>query len=338
MMAITHDLGNSPILKNYDVRPVGPEDSRAINQMLLEIEAVDQRNFIDTLEDRQRDLTDPETNPATDSLVFLTPEGKAAGLGWIFTPQEPGQEYVSFLTGEVHPQHRQQGLGEIILSWAEARARQILCGMPSDRPCMMRAFIKDGLQDRVLLYEKHGFKAARSFYRMKRDLSQPISQSYWPPGVTLTAWDSERSDEALEVINEAFSDHWGFIPMSPDLWRQWVLDHEDFRPDLSFMVLSAETGEIVGMTVNKVNQAENYARGILEGWVMDLCVRRPWRKLGLATALLNISMQAFKADGLEYAGLGVDTENETGALRIYERLGFKPEIRFITYTKPVERE
>jgi ribosomal protein S18 acetylase RimI-like enzyme len=49
-------------------------------------------------------------------------------------------------------------------------------------------------------------------------------------------------------------------------------------------------------------------------------------------------MGAMKADGLEYAGLGVDTENTTGAVRIYEKLGFKPVQRGITFSKPYERE
>ena len=71
---------------------------------------------------------------------------------------------------------------------------------------------------------------------------------------------------------------------------------------------------------------------------MDLGVRQPWRKLGIATAMLNASMQAFKADGLTTAGLGVDTDNLTGALRIYERLGFDPVMRYLTFSKPAQWE
>jgi mycothiol synthase len=335
MMQTLRNLGNATILEKYQVRPIGPQDSQAINWMLLDIEAVDQRGGIDTLEDRQRDLNDPETNPATDSLLVLTPEGQAAALGWIFTPPEAGQEYVSFLWGDVHPQHRQRGLGDFIQDWMEARANQILSTMPTDHPHVMRVFTKVGLKDREALFEKHGFKIARSFYRMRRDLSQPIQPPNLPAEVSLVAWDSERNVEALQVINEAFSDHWGFIPTTMDRWRLWVLDHEHFRPDLSFMVLSAGTGEIVGLSVNKVDLGENKACGIQEGWVMELCVRRSWRNQGLATALLNASMQAFKADGLEYAGLGVDTENLTGALRIYERLGYQAVMCSATYAKPI---
>ncbi len=322
------------ILEGYQIRPIEQDDSQAINRMLLEIEAVDQRSIIDTLEDRQRDFSAPDTNPKTDTLLVLAPNSQAAGMGWIFTPAEPGQEYVCFLWGEVHPQHRRQGLGEFILSWLEARASQILSAFPNDRPHVMRTEIKSDHQDRIDLHESHGFSAVRSSYRMQRDLTLPIDQPDLPPAFRLIDWDTRRNEEALQVFNESFSDHWGFIPLPAELWQSVHPEHEDFRPDLSCMVISAKNKELVGISVNKVNRAENQARGSQEGWIMDLGVRQPWRKQGIATAMLNASMQAFKADGLTTAGLGVDTENLTGALRIYERLGFDPVMRYLTYSKP----
>jgi len=66
-----------------------------------------------------------------------------------------------------------------------------------------------------------------------------------------------------------------------------------------------------------------------------LGTRRPWRKRGIAATLMCESMRAFKAAGLDYAGLGVDTENPTGALGLYERLGFTVIKRSITFAKPV---
>ena len=42
-----------------------------------------------------------------------------------------------------------------------------------------------------------------------------------------------------------------------------------------------------------------------------------------ATALLLDSMRRFSADGLEAAGLGVDAANPSGALRLYEALGYR---------------
>jgi len=64
-------------------------------------------------------------------------------------------------------------------------------------------------------------------------------------------------------------------------------------------------------------------------------VRRLWRKCGVASALMCQSMRAMKADGLDYATLGVDTQNPTGALGLYERLGFVAVKRMINFEKPI---
>jgi ribosomal protein S18 acetylase RimI-like enzyme len=73
--------------------------------------------------------------------------------------------------------------------------------------------------------------------------------------------------------------------------------------------------------------------GLKVGWIGSLGTRRAWRKRGLASALLVASMRAFQAAGLEYAGLAVDAENPTGALGLYESLGFKPYMRNMTFHK-----
>ncbi len=46
-------------------------------------------------------------------------------------------------------------------------------------------------------------------------------------------------------------------------------------------------------------------------------------------------MGAFRNAGLDYATLGVDSENTTGALGLYERLGFEPVKRYIRYEKKI---
>ena len=49
-----------------------------------------------------------------------------------------------------------------------------------------------------------------------------------------------------------------------------------------------------------------------------------------------MALLGFREDGMEYACLGVDSENPTGANRIYERLGFVPEKRTMAFRKPTE--
>ena len=59
------------------------------------------------------------------------------------------------------------------------------------------------------------------------------------------------------------------------------------------------------------------------GWLGQVSVRRPWRRQGVGAAIIAASLRTFRDKGMTHAGLGVDAENPTGALALYEKLGFE---------------
>jgi hypothetical protein len=63
--------------------------------------------------------------------------------------------------------------------------------------------------------------------------------------------------------------------------------------------------------------------------------RPPWRRRGLATALLLHSFRDFRERGATRDGLGVDGENTTGAVRLYESVGMHVARRTDVYEKTV---
>jgi mycothiol synthase len=323
-----------PSITGYTWRPARLEDAEAILQLLLAVEAFDQRGSVPLLDDILRNLEDPEINLETDTLLGLTPEGQVIASGAALVPLVGETEYIAFLSGEIHPQHRTRGLGGALLTWMEARSRQILATRPKNLPHCLRISCHDFLKDRIALFEQHGFQHVRSMYRMRRYFSQPIPTIDLPEGITLRLWSPDLDRATFEAFNEAFRDHWGVAPLPEQIWQMWFTGHPHFRPDLSRLAMEGD--QLVGFCLNKVHVEQNQAIGIQEGWIEEVGVLRPWRKRGIATALLCESMHAFKAAGLEAAGLGVDTENLTGALRIYERLGFEVVKRSMIFSKPVE--
>jgi ribosomal protein S18 acetylase RimI-like enzyme len=74
--------------------------------------------------------------------------------------------------------------------------------------------------------------------------------------------------------------------------------------------------------MNYVFAAENAQLGIRRGWLDHVSVRRPWRGRGLAKALCAESFRVLRSRGIDEAWLGVDAANPTGALGLYESLGF----------------
>jgi ribosomal protein S18 acetylase RimI-like enzyme len=80
-------------------------------------------------------------------------------------------------------------------------------------------------------------------------------------------------------------------------------------------------------------RAENETLGVRRGWLERISVRRPWRKRGLATALIVSALEGLRDRGMTDAMLGVDAENVTGALGLYEKLGFRVKDRSTNYRK-----
>jgi ribosomal protein S18 acetylase RimI-like enzyme len=57
------------------------------------------------------------------------------------------------------------------------------------------------------------------------------------------------------------------------------------------------------------------------GFIGSIGVRRPWRRRGVGEALLRRTFALLHARGLRKVRLLVDSENPTGATRLYERVG-----------------
>lgn len=315
--------------------PARKTDAPQMHALLLARDKADGIDNAGTLEGTQREFEDTWLHDIeADTLLAETPTGEVAAFALVFANPQPTEKRMAYPWFEIHPEHRLPGMAKAVLEWAEARAIDILDRIPSDLPRVLGQFCDDKLHTRIALYESQGYEAARYFYRMRRDLSLPLDAPALQDGLVLQHYTAELDSTLHRAFNDAFSDHWNFEPVAESDWQMWFTGGEDFRPDLTYLVMDG--AEIAGFSINGVNLEKNRQRGINEGWINQLGTRRPWRKQGVATALLLASMQAFRAAGLDYATLGVDTENPTGALRIYERLGFEPVKRFIAYQKHLD--
>ncbi len=95
--------------------------------------------------------------------------------------------------------------------------------------------------------------------------------------------------------------------------------------------------EVAGVVFNAIFAAENEALGMQRGWLEHVSVRRPWRGRGVAKALCAASFRLLRDRGIEEAWLGVDGANPTGALQLYEGLGFGTVTRrWQAYARPLD--
>ncbi len=332
------ELPALPALSEFEFRSLRREDLPALFETLLAVERADDRDLVQALEDLQREFDDPWSNPETDALLALTLDGQLAGLARTFQNPQPENDVRCYLSVEVHPAQRANGLEDALLDWAEERGRQRVALATNEAARVLRFSLRDTQTKQQAQLERRGFNVVRYFYRMQRDLSGPIPTVQLPADLALRVYapqpgGPELSDAVHAAFNEAFRDHWSFDPITAEDWQQFFIGRSSFRPDLTYVVMDGD--EVAGLSINGISPEENARHGRSEGWVEELAVRRPWRKRGVATALLCASMHAFKAEGLQHAMLGVDTQNLSGALRVYESVGFKPIRRFMQLQKAV---
>ncbi len=326
-------LPTPPAHLDYAWRPLRADDLPAVHRLLAAVSRADGRMPPGSLADLEREFGDPWSTPETDSLVAITPAGEVAALARTFLNPQPEADSRAYLEATLHPAHRELGLEAFILDWLEARGRQRLQAMDGHWPHELRFNVVAGLPGWAAALEGSRFQPVRTAYRMRRDLALPIADSPLPDDLRLTAYRLELDEPLRQAADEAFRDHWSFEPISADDWQRFWVGNSAFRPDLSQVVLAG--AEVAGLSLNQVNREGNLIQGVNEGWVAELCVRRPWRKRGVASAMLCQSLRAFREAGLDYAGLTVDSENPTGALRLYEAQGFVVYRQFVVYGKPV---
>jgi ribosomal protein S18 acetylase RimI-like enzyme len=125
-----------------------------------------------------------------------------------------------------------------------------------------------------------------------------------------------------EAECEAFRDHWGNEAVDESDFARWSdARRPTFQPHLWQVAWDGD--QVAGMIRNYIDHETNAHFNRQRGYTEDISVRRPWRRRGLARALLARSLRVLRDEGMSEAALGVDTANPSGALRLYEDMGFR---------------
>ena len=175
--------------------------------------------------------------------------------------------------------------------------------------------------------EAVGYELFRHSFRMQTRLDGDVEPVEWPDGLRLTTYEPAHEAAVHAAHQEAFADHWEFVFEPLEQWRKWYVESPGFDP--SFWFLLWDGGELAGVSLCRVHSSGDAEHG----FVSILAVRRPWRRKGLGLGLLRHSFAEMGRRGMKRASLGVDAENTTGAVRLYERAGMFVERRYDLYRK-----
>ena len=215
--------------------------------------------------------------------------------------------------GYVHPDAFGRGVGAAVVDRIETRAREL--GSPETRIGILHAD-----ERAACLLRRRGFEPIRSFFRMVIDLDREPESPAWPAGFEPAAVEPGEERELYQVLEDAFVDHWGHTPST---YEEWLSTHE-IEYGLSFLVRSGDE-----VAAGAFCKRELFGMG----WVDVLGTRREYRRKGLGDALLRYAFGELFRRGARQIGLGVDSENPTGATKLYEGAGMRVASQSDVYAK-----
>jgi mycothiol synthase len=298
--------------------------------LLAAMEVEDRRGETYSPEDLDDEWASVWAHPDTDA-VFVWDGRELVAFAWLKAMPGTREAHRVMCWGGVRPSHRGRGIGAAVYEWILPQATRISAGFDPALPVSLQVDATQHSPDAVALARRFGFEPVRHFAELARPTSVPVPAAPVPAGLELSPW-SPDIDEAVRLVHvEAFADHFGSEPRTPEEWKQWYTGHRSFRPDLSCVARHEATGAVVGLVLCAA-YPQDWDVVPVETWINTVGTAAAWRGKGVARWLLTEALQRIAAapDGFERAILGVDEENPTGAYHLYRSLGFSVDARRLT--------
>ncbi len=310
----------TPAIPGLWFRPY--RDESDLPAMVELIRAADQANgeetvtSLDRLRVRYRNMT--RIDPRQDVILAFVEDQLVAHstIGWADTGY--GERHFNS-EGDVHPDWRRRGIGTAMARRNEARLLEIVADQEFDGTPVLTTWMQDRDVGARELARRRDYRQVRVFHHMLRPTLDDIAIAPLPAGLEVRTLTRDLVPAYWAALCEAFRDHFGAFDDSPSAYRAWV-DGPLF--DLDLQVVAFDDDEIAGGIHAAIDPVENREHQYRRGWSEPIFTRRPWRRRGLASALLGRALAALRDRGMTAAQLHVDAENANQALALYERHGF----------------
>ena len=285
-------------MSSSPLRELREEDADAVAALF--VEAYGDSRAIDGEEIRAW-FRNEELRP--EWLRVLDEDGSVAGYGDIWIRED-----------ELALDVAAPGRWDVFLDWAEQEARA--AGVSR-----VRSVFPAGHELETLVAAR-GYRPARSSFTMEIAFEGRPEALDPPDGIELRSYAEQDAEAVRAVLNDAFADDPGHQHVSPANFREFFLKAR--AVDTSLWTLAWSGDDVAGFVLAYPERAGDPA----VGWVGTLAVRKPWRRRGLGATLLRTAFRQLYDRDLRRVGLDVDTENVTGAVRLYENTGMHVVRRF----------
>src|SRR5436309_2375753 len=167
--------------KHFLVRRPSMDDLKAVYELLSTCDIAEYGTPDLTEEELRSEWSSPTLNIETDVWVVVSSENKVIGYASV-----GDKEHVRiFAFTRVHPDYRNEGIGNYLLRLAEARALQHIPEAPADARVTMNHWTSSLNEEAQRALEQEGFTRIRTHWRMEINMEQAPPAPEWPEGVTV---------------------------------------------------------------------------------------------------------------------------------------------------------
>jgi ribosomal protein S18 acetylase RimI-like enzyme len=309
----------------------GPSDYPAMVDVIRRCNEADQLEHVITEEDIETSYKHLTNCDPTQDMLMVEKHGEMiAYLRVEWQELSDGLRIYSQVM-KLAPEATALDLGRILLEYAEKHLRNIAADHPAHIPKFFETGVNEKEADKQALLEHAEYKPNRYFFEMVRDLTQPFPEAALPEDLEIRPATADHYRKIWDALSEAFRDHWGHREHTEEDYQAWI-NSRWFQPELWKVAWDGD--QVVGTVLCYIDKVENETFNRKRGYTEDICVRRPWRRRGVARSLLVDSMESLRTLGMSQSALGVDTQNPNGALRLYLSVGYHREHCHIVYRKP----
>lgn len=330
------DISDAPSIAGLAFRYFrGAEDYPRMVAVISASTEADKIERVDTVEDIANNYSHLVNCDPYQDMIFAEVNNEVIGYSRVFWRQEDNGPRIYTSVGYLAPAWRRKGIGTSMFHWVENRMRVVAESHTVMDKSFLEGFVANGNVGLAALLEKNNYKPLRYFVEMVRPDLENIPDFPLPDGLELRPVLTEHYRAIWDADEEAFRDHWGYSESTEEDYQAWLGNKTVFHPQLWQIAWDKNTNEIAGQVRTFINAAENEKYNRKRGYTEYISVRRPWRKRGLARALIVRSLELQKEQGMTESALGADSENLSGATRVYEDCGFQVTKRNTIYRKPV---
>lgn len=324
-------------------RPFRPQDAPAVADMLAAAEVVDQTDENVDAEDITEQLVNDLVDLDADTRVVWDGD-EVVAMGEVSGQTQVRDVHNVWCGGAVRPTHRRGGIGRRLLAWQLDRGAALHAATHPQAPANVSVDVGAVNPGLHRLVRAESLNPVRSWFDMGRGLDGALPVPQPIRGITLLPYDVGRDEEVRAAHTVTFRGHFGSTDRTPEEWRQYFTGSRAFRPELSLLAVvdepggndaPSDNGQIAGYLLSYVYDADVAVNGRREVYLGQLGTLPRYRGRGIGSALLASAFTDWAVAGHEYACLGVDSENGTGALGLYQRAGMSVVKTWVSWARQI---